>query len=496
MDKKEIKKELALRELSNRKLDYFTNYTKDDYEMIATQDWIWIHKRIIDKLEAVERWEIKRLMIFVRPRIWKSELASIRFPLWCLWKNQKRKIVISSYGADLASDFWRKGKQVFESQEFSNIFPNAELAKDKREWGNWETKDWGGVYTIWVWGALTWKWFDIGIIDDPVKDRMEAESPTTQQRTIDWYTSTFYTRRQDQDSAIILMMTRWNINDLAWYLLEEEKNGWDKWDILTIPAIDEQGNEIIWPWKWDKGYIEEEKTNVSAKDWAALYQQDPIASSSNIFNLADLRYFNLSDFERADWILKKEDLRVWLFVDPAFSSSKTSDDAVCLAIWKHKISNNMYLLDWYADTSAPSRTFKAILSMYDRITSDWFKVDYISIEKVHINKEQTKFIEDFKAFLLENNRNILINFYEPKIKKEDRIKFWLEPLIALNWFHLRKDLADLSFIKKTERQLFEFPNWKHDDVIDDIEQARFVLDLKWQAPKKWWVGRIDKSKFR
>ena len=75
---------------------------------------------------------------------------------------------------------------------------------------------------------------------------MEAESPTTQQRVIDWYTSTFYTRRMTQDSAIIVMMTRWNVNDLAGYLLKEEANGGDKWDILTIPAIDEQGNSIVW----------------------------------------------------------------------------------------------------------------------------------------------------------------------------------------------------------------------------------------------------------
>ena len=484
-----IKNELIDRELGSRLLGSFTAYTKEDYEMIATQAWVWIHKRIIEKLEAVERWEIKRLMIFVRPRIWKSELASIRFPNWILWKNPKKKIIVSSYGSDLASDFWRKWRDVVKSQEYKNIFPEFELSKAKAEWGNRETTEWGWLYTVWVWWALTGKWFDIGIIDDPVKDRMEAESPTTQQRVIDWYTSTFYTRRQDQDSAIILMMTRWNVNDLAWYLLEEAKNGWDKWEVLTIPAIDVNGNEIIWPWKWDKWYIEEEKHNVSPKDWAALYQQDPIASSSNIFNLADLRYFNLSDFERADWILKKEDLRVWLFIDPAFSSSKNSDDAVCISMWKHKISNNLYLLDWYADTSAPSRTFKAILVMYDRIISDWFKIEYISIEKASLNKEQTKFIDDFKAFLLENNRNILINYYEPKIKKEDRIKFWLEPLIALNWLHLRKDLPDSSFVKKIERQLFEFPNGKHDDVIDDIEQARFVLDLKWQIQKPKKISR-------
>lgn len=123
MDKQAIQRELALRELSIRKLSHFTKYTKDDYEMIATQNGKGIHQQIDEKLEAVERGEIKRLMMFLPPRIGKSEKVSIRFPSWCLGRNSKRKIVISSYGADLASDFGRKSKQVVQSQEFSNIFP-------------------------------------------------------------------------------------------------------------------------------------------------------------------------------------------------------------------------------------------------------------------------------------------------------------------------------------------------------------------------------------
>jgi hypothetical protein len=306
--------------------------------MIAEQNGIGIHKKIIEKLEAVKRREIKRLMIFVRPRIGKSELASIRFPTWCLGDEPNLKLVVASYGADLASDFGRKAKQVTQTQEYKNIFPNFKLSSDKREGGNWETNVGGGMYTVGVGGALTGKGYDIGIIDDPVKDRLEAESVVTQQRIIDWYTSTFYTRKQSQDSAIILMMTRWNTNDLAGYLLKAQEQGGDKWDVLTIPAIDEMGNEIIWPGKWDKGYIQKEKENISPKDWAALYQQDPIASSSNIFKMADLRYFLLSDFEKAEGILKKEDLRCIISVDPAFSTSSSSDDAVAIAVGKHKIS--------------------------------------------------------------------------------------------------------------------------------------------------------------
>lgn len=233
-----------------------------------------------------------------------------------------------------------------------------------------------------------------------------------------------------------------------------------------------------------------EKANLSAKDFWALIQQDPIASSSNIFKLADLRYYLQSDFERADWILKKEDLRCILYVDPAFSSSWTSDDAVIMWLWKHKISWNYYQLDWYADTSAPSKTFQAILSMYDSLIMDWYKIEFISIESAKINKDQTKFIVDFKEFLKNKDRYIVINEDEPKDKKEDRIKFTLEPKISVNAVYLRKDMADKSFIRRLEEQLYNFPNSKKDDIMDCLTGWINVLDKKWETkPNKVYVPK-------
>ena len=136
----------------------------------------------------------------------------------------------------------------------------------------------------------------------------------------------------------------------------------------------------------------------------------------------------------------------------------------------HNISRNFYQIDWYAETSAPSKTFHAILSMHDRMQADGYKINCIVVEDVSINREQSKFIEDLRTFLKENNRNIIINTYKPKMKKEDRVKFILEPKVSLHSIHLRKDMADKSFTRKIEDQLYEFPNWKHDDVIDCLSQ--------------------------
>lgn len=472
-----IDEELLDRELSKRLLGSFTTYTMPEYEMTANQGWKLIHEQIIEVLEAVERWDKKRVMIFCPPRLWKSELVSKRFPAWYLGRHPNKKVVVASYGADLASDFWRKAKEIATSQEFNNIFPDFELSKDKREGGNWETTKGGWMYTVWRGWALTGKWWDILIVDDIVKDREEAESLTIQTKTIDWYTSTFRTRKQNQDTAIVIMMTRWNKNDLAWFLLEQEKNWGEKWDVLTIQGIDETTNEeIIWPGKWDKWFMEEERENTFSKDWAALYQQDPIASSSNIFDMHALKYFHLSDFEKVDGILQKSDLEIWVFIDPAFSTNKNSDDAVVLGIGRHRISGEFYLLDWYADTSAPTKTYMATINMIDRLGQEGFpKITAIWIEDVPLNKQQTQFIKWFSDYLASKWRYYITNTHKPKIKKEERIKFTLEPVISMNKMNIRIDMKDESVVKKLESQLRDFPNGRNDDVIDDLSQGVEIL---------------------
>ena len=512
MNKDAIKKELAMRELARRKLEYFTKYTKPDYEMIATQWGRHIHKQIIEKLEAVERGEIKRLMIFCPPRLGKSELVSKRFPAWCLGKNPKRNIVVSSYWFDLASDFGRKARQIVDDEKFKKIFPDFSLSQDKREGGNWETTlDWW-YYSVGVGGALTGKWFDIGIIDDPVKNREEAESSTIQKRNIDWFTSTFWTRKKTENSAIIVMATRWNLNDLPGMILDIAKDSKEHWDILVIKGIDDEWHEIVWEWKWSEWYMKNEKANLSAKDWSALYQQDQIASSSNILSMKDLRYFLMSDFERADWILKKDDLKCRIYVDPAFSTNASSDDAVIIWLGKHKITNNKYILDGYAETSAPSKTHWAILAMYEHLTIDGFKIEDIVVEDVTINKDQTKFISDLKKFLKEQWKYIPVRSYNPmilhpKMKKEDRIKFILEPQMSLNAVYVRSDMPDKSFLRRLEQQITDFPHGRYDDIIDtitmwvdDIEKNRMIeekeqpraffnpisgkIEVAW-----WWIDR-------
>lgn len=468
-DIKEINKELADRELARRKFKNYLRYTFRWFEDTAYQ---WdiknkVHDKIIDALQRVEAGEIKRLKINCPPRLWKSIITSRYFASWYLWRNPQKNIIQASYGADLSNDFWRKTKEITQTQEYKNVFPDFSLSKDKKEWWNRETNQWWWYYSVWVWGATTGKGADLLIIDDPVKDRIEADSPTIQSRNIERYDAVASTRLQSQDSAIIMIMTRWSVNDLWWYIDQEE---WDEREEVIIQAIDEEWNEIIRPWKWDKWYMEWRKAKMLPKNREALYQQDPIAATDSIFKRSYFDYFLLSDFERSDWILKKQDLNCWLFIDPAFSSSNRSDDAVILWMWEHIITKHKYLIDWYANTSAPSRTLEAVVVMYNTMKMDWYNIKFISVESVSINKEQTKFVEDLKKKLLEHGINVPVYTYEPKIKKEDRIKFNLEAPMSQNWLKINRNISDKSFIPRLESQFLEFPMWKHDDIIDTVSQ--------------------------
>lgn len=193
-------------------------------------------------------------------------------------------------------------------------------------------------------------------------------------------------------------------------------------------------------------------------------------------------YFLLSHFEQVDSPLKKQDLTVWLFVDPAFSTSKNSDDATVFAIWEHKASKAYYMIDWYADTSAPSRTISAAIRMYTDCVADWFTPMFISVEDVKINKDQTQFVSDLKAELLRYEINIPVYLYQPRKNKNIRIKDNLEAPMSQKGVKINRELKQPWLLNKIERQFLEYPNWDNDDCIDTISQAAEVFRSKASKP--------------
>lgn len=325
--------ELLARRKARAGLLDFTAYTNPAYQAAAH------HCLIAEKLEAVERGEILRLMITMPPRHGKSELASRRFPAYFIGRNPKKQIITASYSSDLASDFGREVRNIVDSPEYGNLF-KVSLAQDSKAANRWHTSDGGMYVAAGVGASITGRGADLLLIDDPFKDRQEADSELQRNRVWDWYTSTAYTRLMP-GGAIVVINTRWHDDDLSGRLLSEQQSGGDKWEVLSLPAIDGAGT-ALWPEWYPIERLEQIRSVLPARDWNSLYQQNPVPDDGDYF--------------KKDWFGEYDPLNL-----PHLTIYAASDYAVTDGggdFTEHGVvgvdhNDNIYVLDWWYGQTRP-----------------------------------------------------------------------------------------------------------------------------------------------
>jgi len=244
----------------------------------------WHHREIASALGDVADGECKLLAISMPPRHGKSELASVRFAPWLLTKRPTASVISATYSADFADDLGRKARGVLELPTFAALWPRAALAPDNRAVSRWQTVSGGSYYAVGVGGPLTGRGADVLLIDDPHKNREEAESPVMRERVWDWFRSTAYTRLE-KGGAVVIIMTRWHEDDLIGRCLA---NG-EPWRVVSLPAIAEDDEthrakgDALWPEKYGIDTLAQIRRTVGEREWAALYQQRPAPLEGGLF---------------------------------------------------------------------------------------------------------------------------------------------------------------------------------------------------------------------
>lgn len=322
----EAAQELLRRRAARNRLLPFCRYTKRDYLTAPHLE------QLAEELERVERGETTRLMVFEPPRHGKSELVSVRFPTWCLGRHPEWKIVQTGYAHDIAATHSRNARAVFTSDPYVRLFPDVHettedrqkkkvrVAAQKQAAHEWGTVQRGSYYAVGVGGPLTGKGADIAIIDDPVKDRAEANSDTKRKNVLDWYRSTLRTRIEP-GGRIILVMTRWHPDDLAGTLLKEmrESTG-EQWRVISLPAIDDDGN-ALWPERYNVERLRQIEKAIGRYEFNSLYQQRPTIRGGNILK-ADDQHVKIHD--TTDGFPKTQYRRAWDLASSA--KQRNSDD--------------------------------------------------------------------------------------------------------------------------------------------------------------------------
>lgn len=279
--------EILRAEQARRRLLPFTQYTERGY------DANWHHVRLAAELDAVLDGRTKRLIVNMPPQHGKSELVSRKLPALALGKNPDLRIIHGSYNADLARDMSRDVKRIMQSPEYRTLFPGTRLGSAKDDEVNMADqfdivgRD-GSYRAAGVGQGIAGKSMQLGIIDDPIKSRAEAESDAYRRHVWNWYTGDFHTRSMGDQTSIVLIQTRWHEDDLAGRLIKQSREDprAEQWRVVSFPALPESLAELspgdprgvgeaLWPARFSREWLLKTQA-MSPYDWSALYQQRPV----------------------------------------------------------------------------------------------------------------------------------------------------------------------------------------------------------------------------
>lgn len=257
------------------------------------------------------------IIVTMPPRHGKSEFLSVNTSIWHMETFPEKRIILASYGAELATEFALKVRDTFQDEDLHTLL-STRLRKDKQKIDNFKTTMGGGMISIGVGGSATGKGADLFLIDDYVKNAEEALSDTQKTKAWDWFLSTAFTRLEP-NATIIVLATRWDKRDLIGMIFEKfdelAELGFEPPTVINLPALarpdDPLGREVgapLWPERYDLKALMRIKAMLGTYWFESLYQQNPRASMAGMDLGKHLQYIDRGEMPHKTHL---KTVRVW-----------------------------------------------------------------------------------------------------------------------------------------------------------------------------------------
>jgi predicted phage terminase large subunit-like protein len=273
------------------------------------------HTKMADAFNRLADGTLKRLIVNMPPRHTKSEFSSYLLPAFIMGRKPKTKIIQATHTGELAVRFGRKVRNLMDTEEYKQVYPNVALRADSKAAGRWDTDHGGEYFAVGVGGAMTGRGADLLIIDDPHSEQ-DALSELAMENAWDWYTSGPRQRLQP-GGAIVIVMTRWNTKDLTARLVKaQSSHKADRWEIIEFPAILPSGNPL-WPGFWKLEELLAVKASLSPQKWQAQWQQQPTNDEGAILKRDWWRVWPSEEPPPVEYIIQS--------YDTAYSKKETAD---------------------------------------------------------------------------------------------------------------------------------------------------------------------------
>lgn len=444
-------------------------------------------------MEQVYARKLKRVCVSVGPQLGKSQIISRGAPAWMFGKDPRLNMILGTYNQPFANEFGDAVREIIGSNAFEQVFPGQMLRKGGKAKDLLITAYNGRAAFVGRGGSGTGKPADIFIVDDPLKDDIEAQSDTTRNEVWNWFNKVALTRCHER-SSIIVVHTRWHQDDLIGRLCDPdhpERNGRykgiaDRWTYINLPAVVTDpklaqalgltlkpptdpftismfGNKpmsSIWPGRKGLEFLAEAK-QADPAGFGALYMGQPTPEDGDYFKSEHLVEYNNDELP--------DNLTIYGASDHAVGLKQRNDSTVLGCVGVDEQDDIWVLPSVVWGKMAADKTVEEMIQQFrvQKPMSWWMESELIS--------------KSFGPFLL-------------KRMEEERIYTSIEPVtvakdkqVRARAIQGRTQMRKVHFPREApwwpdaKRQLLMFPNGAHDDFVDWLSHIGLGL-LKQIAP--------------
>lgn len=411
----------------------------------------WHINAICEHLEAVEKGEIKNLLVNIPPGHMKSLLICVLFPSWSWIRKPEKRFLTASYAQTLSTRDAVKSRDIIRSERYHKLFrPNWSLKDDQDQKTRYSNTSTGYRIATSVGGSGTGERADCIICDDPI-NAIDASSQLARENASHWWWQTMSTRDADpRTTSRIVVMQRLHEMDLSGEIAQ--RGGYEH---LCLPAEfesksrsvtcigwqdprKEQG-ELLWPQQYGHIQLAKAKKDLGSRGYSGQFQQDPIPLEGGLFKRNWWQFYDALPMQIESTIQ---------FWDCAQKVGITNDYSVCTT-WA-KTNVGFYLIDMFRGKLEAPQLKQTAINLYYRD-----KPNAVVIED---KSSGSSLIQQLKQ-----ETTIPVFGYNPGQRdKQVRASAATPQVEAGNCYLPSNKEWTETFIEEHEK----FPNGEHDDAVD------------------------------
>jgi predicted phage terminase large subunit-like protein len=283
-------------ELHRRSL---VDYVRDCYPSFELADWqVELCDRLQMFVERIEDQKSPRIMVHVPPQCGKTTIVSRAFIAWVAGLHPEWDGIMASYAQSMSRKNSRWVRNRLRNEDHQRYFPKCRLAEDSQSIEDMNLTTGCQIISRGIGGGSSGNPAMWVVVDDPFADRAAAESMVIRDNVEDWYTGTAIARL-GPGAGVLIMHTRWHLDDLCGRLLKKAKDGKDdelvdKWEEIVFPAewtkdaprkfygFDAKGRGWL-QGRFRPQDLQKKKANLPPRDWLSLFQQTPVQEGGSVF---------------------------------------------------------------------------------------------------------------------------------------------------------------------------------------------------------------------